>query len=635
MNKRIFLKTLLVTAMLGVGANAWADEVLPTPVYFNDFSFATSGSDGIEIVGNGVFENDADARFGRVFHNDPGDTPTKAIRTNYLKLPDHVLSHSTETKEITIGFWVNVKNAADYWFTPIFSAYAISPAENAAASRLGNEGNFPMFVLQSRGLMQLNNGGYDDFYAVDNVKGSNLESTVWLDDKAWHYYTMTMTTSSAKIYVDGDIINEWNIAGTDGHYVEGFFTYGMNYKYICLGGNQAWNWGDPDPAYAFDDLAIYSKALTKAQIDQIRANKLDRTVTGTAIGAVDSSTDYLGASSSTITLKPGESYHYHFINYGKGENNWNNWILPVYNANDDRVITVRADNWEDMHHVGDTWGSNAGCTSNFNWTDFPGNINGATVDMTVTFTVDKKFTMACTINTVDGSEWSYSYSNDYTDSPISLTSNDYIKVALSVSRSWLDLKSEGYSAIAATIRTGSSGFATLYTPYALDFSKLGSSLKVYTATLDEINKKVTLIEVSDVPANTGVVLKGDVGTHSIPVVTSSSTDKGNLIGSATEALVWNDGLPYDYYMLALNGEAKAVFTKFISGTIAAGKAYLAVTKGSSVRDFSVLFEDDVTGIETINRETMTNYHYFNLAGQHVVQPTKGIYIVNGKKVVVK
>jgi hypothetical protein len=43
----------------------------------------------------------------------------------------------------------------------------------------------------------------------------------------------------------------------------------------------------------------------------------------------------------------------------------------------------------------------------------------------------------------------------------------------------------------------------------------------------------------------------------------------------------------------------------------------------------------VTGIETINRETMTNYHYFNLAGQHVVQPTRGLYIMNGKKVVVK
>ena len=82
---------------------AWA-EVVPTPVYFNDFSFATSGSDGIEIVGNGEFEDDADARFGKIFHNDPGATPEKGIRTNYLKLPDNVLSHSTTTKEITIGF---------------------------------------------------------------------------------------------------------------------------------------------------------------------------------------------------------------------------------------------------------------------------------------------------------------------------------------------------------------------------------------------------------------------------------------------------------------------------------------------------------------------------------------------------
>ena len=190
--KQILRKTFLVLAAGIMSSAAWADG-LPTPVYFNNFETAVSGSDGIEIVGNGVFENDADARFGKVFHNDPA--LTKAKRTNYLKLPDNVLSHSTTTKEITIGFWVNVKNAADFWFTPIFSAYALSPAENAAESRLGNEGNFPMFVLQSRGLMQLNNGGYDNFEAADNVAGTNAESTVWLDDKAWHYYTMTMTTS--------------------------------------------------------------------------------------------------------------------------------------------------------------------------------------------------------------------------------------------------------------------------------------------------------------------------------------------------------------------------------------------------------------------------------------------------------
>ena len=80
--KQLLMKTFLVAVCLLGGANfAWGDDVVvPTPVYFNDFSFATSGSDGIEIVGNGVFEYDADARFGRIFHNDP--TLAKAVRTN-------------------------------------------------------------------------------------------------------------------------------------------------------------------------------------------------------------------------------------------------------------------------------------------------------------------------------------------------------------------------------------------------------------------------------------------------------------------------------------------------------------------------------------------------------------------------
>ena len=309
--KHILRKTFLVLAAGIMSSAAWADG-LPTPVYFNNFETAVSGSDGIEIVGNGVFESDADTRFGKVFHNDPA--LTKAKRTNYLKLPDNVLSHSTTTKEITIGFWVNVKNAADFWFSPIFSAYALSPAENAAESRLGNEGNFPMFVLQSRGLMQLNNGGWDDFAASDNVNGENQENTFWLDDKEWHYYTMTMTTSKAIVYVDGVVFNEWNINGTEAHYVGGFFEYGANYKHICLGGNQAWNWGDPDPAYGFDDFAVYDRALSASQIAQIIANKIPNATTkisetGWSTAAfnypLDFTTSITGLSVYTVTGHTG------------------------------------------------------------------------------------------------------------------------------------------------------------------------------------------------------------------------------------------------------------------------------------------------------------------------------------------
>lgn len=525
--KQLLFKSFLVVAGLCVGTNAWAaDVVVPTPVYFNDFSFAENGKDGIEIVGNGQFEDDADERFGKIFHNDP--TLTKAVRTNYLKLPADVLSHSGTSKEMTIGFWVNMKDAEDFYWSPLFTAY------NNKDKASDSESPWPIFTCLARKVVSLNCWGYCDLSDKHNDKTTNAETSAWLDDKAWHYYTITLTSTTIKVYIDGIVENSWTVDGkTEGQVINGLFDGGAAYthdngiKYICLGGNQSNNFNDPDPAFGFDDFTVYNVALSKEQIDQIRANKL-RNATGTKVGKQDNSTDYLKATSNKITLKPGESYHYSFINYNNGSTNHNNWTLPVYNTSDVRVITLRADNWEDMHYVGgDTWGSNTGCTSDFNWTNFPGNINGATVDMTVTFTKDKVFNMSSTINTVDGSTWHYSYANNYTDSPISLTSDDYIKVALSVSRSWLDITSQGYSAVSKTITP--AGWATYYSPYALDLANATGLTDAYIVTggTGGVLAK-TSVKSGTVAANTGLLLKGAEGTATIPVVASgtdySSTD---------------------------------------------------------------------------------------------------------------
>jgi hypothetical protein len=52
--------------------------------------------------------------------------------------------------------------------------------------------------------------------------------------------------------------------------------------------------------------------------------------------------------------------------------------------------------------------------------------------------------------------------------------------------------------------------------------------------------------------------------------------------------------------------------------------------------FDVDEEGNTTGVADINRETITNNgDFFNLAGQRVAKPTKGLFIVNGKKVVIK
>lgn len=256
------LAALLVAVGMGT---AWADD-LPTPVYFNDFS----STDGLTIVGNGVFETDADARFGQVFHNDP--TLTKAIRTNYLLLPSDVLSHSATTKEMTIGFWVNMKTAAEFFWSPIFSAYGAAPANNS--------NTWPMFVCEARGLIQLNNAGFCDFGIFDSAAGTTFNdgtpyvTSAWLDDVQWHYYTVALTATTAKVYVDGELKNGWTVDGTsDGQVISGLFTNGGDLKYVCLGGNQAWDWADPDPAFAFDDFAVYDKALTADQIKQVMEAK--------------------------------------------------------------------------------------------------------------------------------------------------------------------------------------------------------------------------------------------------------------------------------------------------------------------------------------------------------------------------
>ncbi len=177
----------------------------------------------------------------------------------------------------------------------------------------------------------------------------------------------------------------------------------------------------------------------------------------------------------------------------------------------------------------------------------------------------------------------------------------------------------------------SAGWATLYTPYALDFSSLSSELTAYTATVAD--GVVTLTETTEVPANSGVVLKGEEDTYNVPVIASSAADGGDLQGSATEAQGIDE--EYDYYMLALNGE-NAQFRKLASGTIAAGKAFLKIAKGAGAPVLSIVFGNSSTGIETVKSlQPVAGNAVYNLNGQRIAQPTKGLYIVGGKKVVLK
>jgi len=87
-----------------------------------------------------------------------------------------------------------------------------------------------------------------------------------------------------------------------------------------------------------------------------------------------------------------------------------------------------------------------------------------------------------------------------------------------------------------------------------------------------------------------------------------------------------------------DGATIAEFRKTTSGTLAANKAYLKIPTGEGARALNIVFDDEqeTTAIESVASKAIpTDNVYYNLRGQRVAQPTKGLYIVNGKKVVIK
>ena len=178
--------------------------------------------------------------------------------------------------------------------------------------------------------------------------------------------------------------------------------------------------------------------------------------------------------------------------------------------------------------------------------------------------------------------------------------------------------------------TPAKTYTTLTSSHNLDFTSVSDDLKAYIATTISENK-VQMTQVYKVPAGTGLVLKATTPESDVivPVFdgTSPSDVSGNkMLGSATAttAVAANAG-----YILK-----EGVFQPALAGTLPAGKAYLKIDDAAPVLNLGF---DDATGIESIakSQELTANGQYYNLAGQRVAQPTKGLYIINGKKVVIK
>ena len=211
------------------------------------------------------------------------------------------------------------------------------------------------------------------------------------------------------------------------------------------------------------------------------------------------------------------------------------------------------------------------------------------------------------------------------------------------------------------VTVGASGKASYAAPVDLDFTNV-EGLKAFSATgYDKSTKTIWLTRVMKVQKGEGVLLKGDAKDYEIPSAAVQSSYMNMFVGNTSGDKIQvqeksSDGSQTNFY---LNGDGSFVS---VNGyvNISNNKCYLelptsmvavASTRGAEanylleepeVIKLPISFRsidndgDGTTGIkDQSSKFNVPSDAYYTLQGQRVEKPGKGLYIKNGKKIVIK
>lgn len=176
---------------------------------------------------------------------------------------------------------------------------------------------------------------------------------------------------------------------------------------------------------------------------------------------------------------------------------------------------------------------------------------------------------------------------------------------------------------------GVSHIATFSAPFA---TIIPEGVKAYYVSAKGTEATMTAIDAQAIPANQGVILtseSGDAATMVPAAGETAATITGNQLGhsaGAAKTLTAGEG-----YILG-NGTEGIAFYPCKAGSLPSNKAYLL---GNGESAIVMNFGNAVTGINTIAAPASAKAPIFDLSGRRVVKATKGLYIQNGKKVIVK
>ena len=183
-----------------------------------------------------------------------------------------------------------------------------------------------------------------------------------------------------------------------------------------------------------------------------------------------------------------------------------------------------------------------------------------------------------------------------------------------------------------TVSVSEAGFATYATTNNVVVPN-DENVKVMTVKVNADNSTITLNDVAAgtvIPANTGILVKAAQGNHDF-VVTSTEGAKltnNNLVAATSD--VTSDGTKF--FALTKIGDKVGFALVEKDVVIPAGKAYLEVTKSTAAKFFGL--DGEATGINSV-KTAKADGAYYTLEGVKTTKPVKGLYIHNGKKIIVK
>lgn len=376
-------------------------------------------------------------------------------------------------------------------------------------------------------------------------------------------------------------------------------------------------WTFEMPACPVNISATFAQKTQKTLKPTLAYDKATRTIT-------INNTEYVAGSSVTATL------HY-TLNEGTEQTTDASATTEAITVNTAVKAWIVSTETGSSDNVEETFSVAAKPTVAY--TDGENKVSLALTAATSTNTADSKL-----YYTTDGSEPTTGSTLLTADGTINITEGmTTIKVlALDADGNYSEIVTQGVAY--AYYLTASKEWTTYYSPKTFT---VPTGLKAYTVTsvTAPANGQSGTIEVAEqtvIAKNTPMlILNESAGTTDKYRV--YTTDDQTITGTATEfkGVATATDLPDDgklRYILVNN-----VFLRTTSGTLPANRCYLEFgSTPAQTRSFSITVGDNTTAIESVGITTQEGEDlWYDLQGRRVMQPQKGIYIRNGKKVVVR